>query len=52
MTEDYQRLKDIVAEKRRAEKLDQWIKEKQRTTFIRVNPEWVRCDFRYPGWVK
>ncbi len=52
MTEDYQRLKEIVANKRRNEKLDQWIKEKQRTTFIRVNPEWVKCDFRYPGWVK
>jgi len=52
MTEDYQRLKEIVANKRRSEKLDEWIKEKQRTTFIRVNPEWVKCDFRYPGWVK
>lgn len=52
MTEDYQRLKEIVANKRRNEKLDQWIKEKQRTTFIRVNPEWVKCEFRYPGWVK
>ncbi|MBR6989209.1 MAG: peptidylprolyl isomerase [Bacteroidaceae bacterium] len=52
MTEDYQRLKEIVANKRRNEKLDQWIKEKQRTTYIRVNPEWVKCDFRYPGWVK
>lgn len=52
MTEDYQRLKDIVTNKRRAEKLDKWIKDKQKSTFIRINPEWVNCDFQYPGWIK
>ena len=52
ITEDYQRLKDIVVNKRRSEKLNQWIKDKQKTTFIRINPEWVSCDFEYPGWVK
>ncbi|MCQ2267871.1 MAG: peptidylprolyl isomerase [Bacteroidaceae bacterium] len=52
MTEDYQRLKSIVVNKRRAEKLDNWIKEKQKATYIRINPEWVKCDFQYPGWIK
>lgn len=52
MTDDYQRLKSIVTAKRRAEKLDKWIKDKQKATFIRVNPDWVSCDFQYPGWIK
>ena len=52
MTEDYQALKDIVMEKRRAEKLDKWIREKQRTTYVRINPDWQFDTFKYPGWIK
>lgn len=52
MTEDYQRLKQIVTAKRREEKLNKWIKDKQKSTFIRINPEWIKCDFQYPGWIK
>lgn len=52
ITEDYQRLKEIVLEKRREEKLDKWIRDKQQKTFVRINPEWIRCDFKYPGWIK
>lgn len=52
MTEDYQALKSIVMAKRREEKLDKWIRDKQKTTFVRINPDWVKCEFKYPGWVK
>lgn len=50
-TEDYQRLKDIVLEERNEKKLDSWIREKQRTTYVRISPEWRSCDFKYPGWL-
>lgn len=53
IAEDYQRLKDIVLEKRRAELLDKWIREKQKTTYVRIKPSWRHnCNFKYPGWVK
>lgn len=52
MTEDYQALKDIVMQKRREEKLDKWIREKQRTTYVRINPDWQFDTFKYPGWIK
>lgn len=52
MTEDYQRLKDVVLEKRREEKLRQWIADKQKSTYVRINPEWRNCKFEYPGWMK
>lgn len=52
ITEDYQRLKSIVAAKRSEEKLQKWIVEKQKKTYVRINPEWVKCDFKYPGWIK
>ncbi|MCR8875070.1 peptidylprolyl isomerase [Phocaeicola barnesiae] len=52
ITEDYQRLKSIVTAKRSEEKLQKWIVEKQKNTYVRVNPDWRKCDFKYPGWIK
>ena len=52
IAEDYQRLKAIVQEKLRDEKLQKWILEKQKNTYVRINENWVKCDFKYPGWIK
>lgn len=52
MTEDFQILKDIVYNKRCEEKIQNWIVEKQKQTFVRINPDWRNCDFMYPNWLK
>ena len=52
ITEDYQRLKAIVMEKRSSEILDKWIREKLKTTYVRINEKWRNCEFKYPGWIK
>ena len=52
ITEDYQRLKAMVTAKRSEEKLQKWIVEKQKNTYVRINPDWRNCDFKYPGWIK
>ncbi len=52
ITEDYQRLKSIVQSKRGEEKLQKWIVDKQKSTYVRINDNWVKCDFKYPGWVR
>ena len=53
ITEDFQILSNIVRERRCDEFIDNWIREKQRTTYVRINPEWLTgCEFQYPGWVK
>jgi len=52
ITDDYQNLKDLVLSKIRAQKLDQWIKDKQKKTYVRINEGWKKCDFKYPGWIK
>lgn len=52
ITDDYQRLKELVLEKRSEEMLQKWIKDKQRTTYVRINEKWRNCDFKYPGWLK
>ena len=52
MAEDYQELQNVVVNKLCDEKLDQWIREKQQTTYIHINEEWRNCEFQYPGWIK
>ena len=42
--------KDI--KKKGEEAIRKWIKEKQQSTYIRINPDWRNCDFQYDGWVK
>ena len=52
ITEDFQRLREVVVAKRREEKIEQWIKDKIKSTYVRINPEWRNCTFQYEGWVK
>ena len=52
MTEDYEILYEMVHSIRQEEALDKWIREKQRTTYVRISEGWNDCDFRYPGWGK
>lgn len=52
MRDDYQLLQDIVHNKLCEEKIDKWIRNMQKTTYVRINDEWKNCEFKYPGWIK
>lgn len=52
ISEDYQRLKSMVKAKLSEEKLDKWIREKQKATYVKINGDWCKCQFKYPGWIK
>lgn len=52
LTEDFQVLREVVVNKRREERIEQWIKDKINTTYIRISPDWRNCTFQYPGWIK
>ena len=51
-TEDFQVVKDVIISKMKEQKLQEWIKEKQKTTYVRINGDWCDCEFQYPGWGK
>jgi peptidyl-prolyl cis-trans isomerase SurA len=51
-TDDYQDLKTLCDERKRAEVLDHWIIEKQKETYIYIFPEWRNCEFQYKNWIK
>ena len=52
ITEDFQVMKDVVLAKRRQEVLHQWVVDKIKDIYVRMNPRYEGCDFEYEGWIK
>ena len=52
MADDYDILYEIVYQIRQQETLEKWIRDKQRTTYVRISEGWNDCEFKYPGWGK
>lgn len=52
ITEDFQTMKSIVLAKRKDDFIKDWIKEKIKNTYIRINDRYKNCNFEYQGWVK
>ena len=52
ITEDFQILKNMVLEKRRQEKLHQWVVNRIKSTYVRINERYRDCQFEYEGWVR
>lgn len=50
VTEDYALLQNMVLSVRQQEALMKWIRDKQQKTFVRVNENWRKCEFKYPDW--
>jgi len=52
ITEDFQLLKNVVLEKRRQEKLHEWVVNRIKSTYVRINDRYRDCKFEYEGWVR
>ena len=52
ITEDFQVMKEMVLEKRRAEALHRWVVNKIKSTYVWLNERYRDCDFEYEGWVR
>ena len=50
--DDYQTLKSILENKKKQEFINNWIVQKQKETYISIDPKWKNCNFQYSGWVK
>jgi len=48
--DDYQTVKEIYEQHLRQEIIEKFIREKQKTTYVRIKPGWEKYDFKYPGW--
>ncbi|MBP5307463.1 MAG: peptidylprolyl isomerase [Paludibacteraceae bacterium] len=52
LKDDYQQMKNYVQNQKNEKILQEWVKEKQKETYIRISPELQGCDWTYPGWLK
>ena len=52
ITEDFQIMQAVVVAKRKEEKMQQWVADKIKNTYIRVNDRYKDCKFEYEGWIK
>lgn len=50
LRDDYETLRYMYQSKLSDERIQEWIKEKQQTTYVRVNKDSRNCDFLYPHW--
>lgn len=52
INEDFQILKDVVLAKRREAAINEWVANKIKSTYVRMNERYKDCQFQYQGWVK
>jgi peptidyl-prolyl cis-trans isomerase SurA len=48
---DYQRIANMALEHKKENVVSDWIVEKQKTTYIKIDDSYKRCEFRYKGWL-
>lgn len=49
---DYQFLSDLFLQKKRENKLEEWITKKQQETYIRIDDTYANCNFEFSNWRK
>ena len=52
IADDFQVLKDVVLQKRQNERIHQWVVDKIKNTYTRLNDDYKDCKFEYEGWFK
>jgi peptidyl-prolyl cis-trans isomerase SurA len=50
--DDYQVIKSLYEAHCEEQVLDEFIRRKQRETYVRIKEGWNQCEFKYPGWAK
>ena len=50
LSDDYETLRYMYQSKLSDQRIQEWIKEKQQSTYVRVNKDSRNCDFVYPHW--
>jgi peptidyl-prolyl cis-trans isomerase SurA len=51
LTEDYSLIKNMALEAKKMKILNEWIIEKQKETFIRIDPPYHKCNFSLDAWI-
>lgn len=52
LRDDYVELSDMYMAQKKEKEMDKWIREKQMGTYVRIDPSYMNCNFKYKGWIK
>ena len=52
ITEDFQAMQEVVMQKESEKKLHDWVVNKIKNTYVRMNDRYKGCDFEYQGWIR
>lgn len=52
LTDDYNTIQELTKQSREQDVFMKWVTEKQKTTYIKIDPSFKGCKFRSEGWVK
>ena len=48
--DDYETMRLMYQAKLSDERIQEWIKKKQKSTYVRINSDSRNCEFKYPDW--
>ncbi len=48
LVNDFQVLQEMALNKKKEEFIGNWIRDKRESTYIRISPDYHKCDFQYP----
>lgn len=51
LAEDYQTLKDLYENHKKAKIIEDWVTQKQKDTYVYIEENWRNCEFRY-DWLR
>lgn len=52
LTDDYNMVKNLYEEHQREEIIKNWVENKIKETYVRIEDGWDNCEFHYDGWIK
>ncbi len=52
LADDYQLIKGMYEESAKEQIINDWLANKIKTTYVRIEDGWRGCDFKHDGWIK
>lgn len=52
LSDDYQQIKDMYEESAKDKIISDWLENKIKDTYVRIEEGWRGCDFEHKGWIK
>lgn len=52
LSDDYNLIKKMYEDHKKEMILKEWLENKIKNTYVKIEPSWQNCEFHYEGWIK